>query len=124
MLNHSACMYYRPQTKFAKVTFLHLSVSHSVQRGGTWVARGAYMAVGHAWCGAMWQGACMAGGMHDWGVHGRGHAWQGACMAGGMHGRGMCDRGHAWQGTHAPQQILRDTVNERVVRILLECILV
>ena len=25
--------YYRPQTKFAKVMFLHLSVSHSVQRG-------------------------------------------------------------------------------------------
>ena len=30
---------------------------------------------------------------------------------------GMCDRGHAWQ-------ILRDTVNERAVLILLECILV
>ena len=26
--------YYRPQTKFAKVMFLHLSVSHSVHRGG------------------------------------------------------------------------------------------
>ena len=40
-------------------------------------------------------------------------------MAGGMHGRGsMRGRGgHAWQ-------ILRDTVNERAVRILLECILV
>ena len=25
---------YRPQTKFAKVMFLHLSVSHSVHRGG------------------------------------------------------------------------------------------
>ena len=72
-----------------------------------------------------WQETCMAGGMC-----GRGHAWQGACMAGvGMHGRG-----HVWQGacmvgglcvacTH-PQQILRDTVNERVVCILLECILV
>ena len=60
------------------------------------------------------------------GVRGRGHAGQGACMAGGhvwqggMHGRGMCVvgvGGHVWQ-------ILRDTVNERVVRILLECILV
>ena len=30
---------------------------------------------------------------------------------------GKCGRGHAWQ-------ILRDTVNERAVRILLECILV
>ena len=42
-------------------------------------------------------GACVAGG---------------ACMAGGV-----C-------GMHEPQQILRDTVNERAVRILLEYILV
>ena len=46
---------------------------------------------------------------------------EGACMAGG---------GHVWLGgvcgMHAPQQILwlRYTVNERAVRILLECILV
>ena len=26
--------YYRPQTKFAKVMFLHVSVSHSVHTGG------------------------------------------------------------------------------------------
>ena len=26
-------------------------------------------------------------------VHGRGHVWQGVCMAGGMHGRGVCMRG-------------------------------
>ena len=83
------------------------------------------MAVGHAW-----YGACVAGGMHGEGACMTGGAWQGACVAGGMHGRGvcmaggMCDRGHAWQGTHAPQQTLRDTVNERVVLILLECILV
>ena len=66
-------------------------------------------------------GVCMAGGacIVGEGMHGRGacmaggHAWQGACVAGGMH------------GTHAPpQQILPDTVNERVVCILLECILV
>ena len=58
------------------------------------------------------------------GMHGRGrHAWQG----------GMGCRGHGYQGaymagvcvarTHS-KQILRDTVNERVVCILLECILV
>ena len=47
--------------------------------------------------GACMGGACVAGG----------RAWQGACVAGG----------HAWQ-------ILRDTVNERAVRILLECILI
>ena len=28
--------FYRPQTKFAKVMFLHLSVSHSVHGGSTW----------------------------------------------------------------------------------------
>ena len=62
------------------------------------------MAGGHAWqVGCAWWGACMAGGMHCGGMHGRGHVWWGG--------------GHAWQ-------ILRDTVNERAVRILLECILV
>ena len=43
-------------------------------------------------------------------------------MAGDMHGRRcMWQGGHTW---HTPQQTLRDTVNERAVRILLECILV
>ena len=67
--------------------------------------RGVCTAREHAW-----QGACMAGGMCDRGMCGRGHAWQGACMAGGMHGRGhvwqgacvaggMHGRGHAWQGS-------------------------
>ena len=45
------------------------------------------------------RGTCVAEG---------GHVWRGACVAGG---------GRAWQ-------ILRDTANERAVRILLECILV
>ena len=46
--------------------------------------------------------------------------WGGTCVAGG----------HAWHGGRASQgeerawQIPRDTVNERAVRILLECILV
>ena len=54
---------------------------------------------GHAWQ------EVMCGGGHAWlGMHGRGHAWQEACIAG---------LGHAWQ-------ILRDTVNEQVVHILLE----
>ena len=45
----------------------------------------------------------------------RGREWQG-----GGHGRGG-----GMHGTHtSPQQILRDTVNERAVHILLECILV
>ena len=54
----------------------------------------------HAWWGHEWWGACMA---REGGMHGRG---------GGVHGGGC-----VWQ-------ILRDTVNERTVRILLECILV
>ena len=39
---------------------------------------------------------------------------------------GMPGGGHAWLAhtPPRPQQILRDTVNERAVRILLECILV
>ena len=58
---------------------------------------------GCAWWGHAWQG----------GVHGRGACVAGACMA-----RGACVvGGHAWQ-------ILRDTVNEWAVLILLECILV
>ena len=71
---------------------------------------GVCMARGHAWQVGGWgvcgRGACVVGVC----VAG-GHAWSGACMAGGV-----CGGGHAWQ-------ILRDTVNERAVRILLECIL-
>ena len=46
-------VYYRPQTKFAKVMFLHLSVSHSVHGGG-----------------CMAGGVCVMGGMRG----------RGACM--------------------------------------------
>ena len=81
--------FYRSQTKFAKVMFLHVSI---------------IMSTGRACVG----GVCMAGG-----VRGRGHAWQ------GVRGRGACVAG----GGHVCQ-ILRDTVNEWAVRILLECILV
>ena len=62
--------------------------------------------------GYVFTGVCLPTG----GMCGRGRAWQGACMAGGVRGRGA-------YMAH-PQQILRDTVNERAVRILLECILV
>ena len=75
------------------------------------------------------EGACVVGGS----VRGRGDAW-GRVWLGGMCGRGanawqgVCVvGGHAWQGvraTHALRQILWHTVNERVVRTLLECILV
>ena len=85
-------------------------------------------------------GACMVkGGMHGEG----GHVWQrgGMCGKGGMRGkgghafqRGVCvvkgvcvakggvcvaKGGHAWDMTR-----YGNTINERAVRILLECILV
>ena len=86
---------------------------------------------GHVWCGACMAGGCVAGG----------HVWQGTCMAGGCVSWGACVAGgHAWQGAcmmmvgyvwqgglHAmynPWQILQDTVNERAVCIILECIFV
>ena len=92
---------------------MHGSGGHGWQGGVH--GRGACAAGGHAW-----QGACVVGGMH-----GRGHTWQGgACMAGGMHGGG-----HAWQGVcmahmPPPKHYEIQSVNVRVVRILLECILV
>ena len=90
-LRKTSC--YSPQTKFAKVMFLQVSVCP--QGGGV-----AFMARGH-----MWQGACMVGGVCGGGgvcvvVGGAcvagGNAWRGACMvgrvcmAGGVHGRGAC----------------------------------
>ena len=73
---------------------------------------------GHAWQGGMHgQGVCVAGG----GMHSRGsmcgqeggHAWQGACMGRGVH------------AMHAhPRHYKIRSVNARVARILLECILV
>ena len=120
--------------------------------GGGMCGRGACMAEGgmHDRGGHAWQGGYMAGvhvcrwvhvwqgGMYGGGVHGRGGcAWQRGGMAGGVHGRG----GHAWQrgacmaegGMHGRgvhhmppphHKTLRDTVNDRAIRILLECILV
>ena len=54
-----------------------------------------------------------------------GYVFTGVCLStGGVPGRGVCG-GHVWQGYACPpRQILRDMVNERAVRILLEYILV
>ena len=73
--------------------------------------------------GACMVGACMAGGMHGGNMHGGGHVWWGACMAWGMCGGGTCIVGGVWV-VCMPPPTLRDMVNERVVRILLDCILV
>ena len=78
--------------------------------------RGACVVGGHVWWGCAWWGVCMVGAcMAGEPSMVGGHARQGAaCMAGGACVAGwVC----AWQ-------ILRDTVNERAVPILLECILV
>ena len=89
LLRTSIRVYYRPQMKFAKVMFLHVSVSHSVQRGRAWPG-------GHAW-----QGACMAGWGCAGGMCGGGRACQGgmcgvagACMVGGGGVRGGGVRSH------------------------------
>ena len=82
---------------------------HAWLWGGVVAGGRACMVGGCAWlwgsmCGC-W-GACMVAGGHTW-------FQRGACMVvGGVHGCG----GHAW--------FWGDKVNERAVRILMECILV
>ena len=90
---HVPCVILVTATKFAKIMFLHLSVSHSVHwgRGGG---------------GSASRRVCI------WGV----------CIHGGS-GSASCGGGGEVGQTSLPQ-IPRDTVNERAVRILLECILV
>ena len=90
--------------------------------------------VGSMKVGGVWQGAYMVGMYMVGGIHDRGCAWQGgmcgrgACVVGDMHGRGhawqracMVGRGCVWQEDHAWQKKWQ---LQRVVRILLECILV
>ena len=84
-----------------------------------------------------WGGACIPKGMCVWrGLHGcEGHAWQQACLGGhacpGVHVWGACMAGGCvWPGSvhamHDPPVWYYEirSVNERAVRILLECILV
>ena len=83
------------------------------------------------WQGCAWWGPCMVGG-HAWGdmrgggMHGGRRTWWGVVHGGGMRGRGggMC--GGGMHGMHAPPPTpdTMRSVNERAVRILLECILV
>ena len=117
---------YRPQRSWGKVIFSEACVNNSVHRGGmhgwseggcAWLHGGCVVLLGgHAWF--YWEG-------HAWFYSG-GHAW---FYLGGMHG--FIQGGHAWfysgggmHGFFSFFQIQWDKVNERVVRILLECILV
>ena len=132
---------------WGKVIFFHLFVILFTGGGGCvhscWgvcmVARGACMvAWGCVWLqgGSVWllggvhawlqRGACVVAGgdMHGcWGVCvvvGDMHGCQGVCVVAGEH---VVVGGHAWLWAGV-RRILRGTVNERSVRILLECILV
>ena len=143
-LHHVRINCYHPQTKFVKVIFLHMSVILSM---GGMCGRGACMVGGvHGGKGSMHGGGTcvVAGGCMWWqgGMHGgRGGAWWwGVCVEAGMcGGRGVCVvAGGACMvaegGVHGGRGacmvaggmcgIQRDMVNERAVRILLECILV
>ena len=105
-----------------------------VAGGHAWLQGGMHGCEGHTWLrGHAWllgEHAWLLGGMHGcWGacmVAGGMHGCWGACMvAGGMHGCGGC----VWLlggmcGCGRVHRIRRDRVNKRVVRILLECILV
>ena len=74
--------YYRPQTKFAKVMFLHVSVSHSVHGGSGGVpARVGVAALGGGVCsrgvvpalgGCLHQGCLLRGEACSWGSGPRG----------------------------------------------------
>ena len=134
---------------WGKVIFLHLFVilftgghawlpgGHAWLRGGPHGCRGACVVAGgcvvarghawlpgeHAWLPGV---ACMVAG-GDGGMHG---CW-GACMVAGGHASllGACiiageGSVHGCWGMGGVHRIRRDTVNERAVRILLECILV
>ena len=118
--------YYRPQTKFAKVMFLQVSVCP--QGGHVWLLWGGMCGCsgGDVW----WRGGCA---WWKGGVCGEeGRAWcRGAFMVkGGMHGEGghvwwrgayLVKEGHAWWRGGA---WYARSVIAWAVRILLECILV
>ena len=98
---------------------------HGCSRGHAWLLLGGMHGCSGGACMVAPGGMCMVA---PGGVHGcsRGHVWLlwGACM--------VFARGHVWffwGGMHVffrggMRGIRRDTVNERAVRILLECILV
>ena len=103
---------YRPQTKFAKVMFLQVFVCPHRGRGHVWLLLGGMRGCSGEACMVAPGGACVVA---PGGVHGccGGHAScsGGACV--------VAPGGHAWDTMR-----YGDMINERVVCILLECILV
>ena len=99
--------YYRPQKKFAKVMFLHLSVSHSVQGGSTWPGQIPPRQV-HPRAGTPSRAGHPPGRYTPWQVH-------------PLPPRAST----APRQVHPPSHsACWDMVNKRAVRIPLECILV
>ena len=142
-----------PATKLGQGYFLHLCVilftggacvvagGVCVVAGGVHGCWGACVVVrGHAWLMGVhvWVGVCVIAGGHAWlpgGVCGCQGAYMvvGGCMVAGVCGcwgmcmvaRGVCVVAGGMRGCRGGmRRIRRDTVNERAVRILLECILV
>ena len=95
--------FYRPQRSWGKVIFSEACVNNSVHRGACVVAQGGMRGCTGGW-GCVW-------------FYLGGHVW---FYLGGMHG--FIQGGHAWIFQFF--RIQWDTVNERAVCILLECILV
>ena len=87
------------------VVWLLQGVYGCSQEGRAWLLRGACVVAPGGVCGCSGWGACMVA---------PGGAW---LLPGGVHG--CSGGGHAWDTMR-----YRDTINERAVRILLECILV
>ena len=108
---------------WGKVIFLHLFVILFIGEACV-VARGHAWLWGHAWllgggvvargCVWLWGGMHGCGGHVLWGMCA--WLWGDVLVVGGVHGWG-----HAWLWGGV-RRIRRDTVNERAVRILLECI--
>ena len=104
---------------------------HGCGGDGAWLLGGVCVVAlgGGGWgmCGFLggFGGACVVFGGHAWFFGGACMVFfQGVCMVfpGGM--CGFFGGGHVWFFPGGAHRIRRDTVNERAVRILLECILV
>ena len=120
-MSKNSAYFYRPQTKFANVMFLQVSVCQREGGGGNvW-----YMAWS-GWCawqgGMCGRGACVVGDAWQGGMHGRGHAWpggmcgRGVCMEGGMCGRGACMVGACVHGKGGGgMRATADTIQQNII---------